>query len=219
MVNFLKEIELCKDPIEHFSPPPRARTHTNTQAHTHTHPHTHRHNSSISSSAICEESRGKKAADFRVLNKSDFHDFIPCRSFEPNKVKANVIKVLFPYSFLYFIYIYFFFFVFSSFFRLFFFFSFLCHSLCYVCRASCIIEKRQQTKSQQKSGAITKNCNQAQIFRFQYFFGCVTLLLLLFSLFLQALFSAVFLCQTKQLLMVHCARLFSKDSASLSWTK
>lgn len=110
MVNFLKEIELCKDPIEHFSPPPRARTHTNT--------HTHRHNSSISSSAICEESRGKKAADFRVLNKSDFHDFIPCRSFEPNKVKANVIKVLFPYSFLYFIYIY-------IFLRFFFLFSFI----------------------------------------------------------------------------------------------
>lgn len=114
MVNFLKEIELCKDPIEHFSPPPRARTHTNT--------HTHRHNSSISSSAICEESRGKKAADFRVLNKSDFHDFIPCRSFEPNKVKANVIKVLFPYSFLYFIYIFFFSSFFLPFFVYFYFF-------------------------------------------------------------------------------------------------
>jgi len=65
-VNFLKEIELCRDPIEDFSSPPK-----------HTHLHTHRHNSSISSSAICEESRGKKAADFRVLNKSGFPDFIP----------------------------------------------------------------------------------------------------------------------------------------------
>jgi len=73
----------------------------------------------------------------------------------------------------------------------------LCHSLCYVCRASCIIEKRQQTKSQEKSGAITKKtATKLKFFVFNISFRLCYSLPPIF-LFSRHFFPAVFrLCHT-----------------------